>query len=252
MPRAPAAHPRAEYSRRLRELIESERESTSSPASAERYVRQHARRFDITFDLCCRLVPDTGAVVCDVGRSSFTERLARRYADVWSLGFGLQEDDGGHREQKKIDNSRHILFNLNASRDVSDWPNVDVAFDLIVCAETIEHLHTPPEFTFLMLRSLLKPGGLLLVTTPNACGITRRIQFLFGANPFERIRYYARNPGHFREYTRREMVDMGFKAGLEVRECRTVNFYRSRRPIVNCLKWPAPFRDSLVAVYAAP
>jgi hypothetical protein len=286
MPRASAAQSRAEYARRIRELIEGEKESTSSSASAERYMRQHARRFDFTFDLCSRLLPDTEAVVCDVGRSSFTERLAARYAEVWSLGFGLEEDDGGHREpgsllkngdwlrarhhnpgefasrevpvplfQQAADAmgaSRHILFNLNASRDVCAWPNVEVAFDLIVCAETIEHLYTPPEFTLLMLRSLLKPGGLLLVTTPNASGITRRIQLLFGYQPFERIRYYSRNPGHFREYTGGEMIDMGLKAGLEIRECRTVNFYRSRRRIVNWLKWPAPFRDSLVAVYAAP
>jgi 2-polyprenyl-3-methyl-5-hydroxy-6-metoxy-1,4-benzoquinol methylase len=247
-----AARPRADSARRIRELIEGEKEMTSSPASGQRYARQHARRFDITFDFCRRLVPDTNAVVCDVGRSSFTERLAAHYADVWSLGFGLHLDDGGHREQNEIGNTQHILFNLNASREVSLWPNVGAEFDLIVCAETIEHLYTPPEFAFLMLASLLKPGGLLLVTTPNASGITRRIQLLLGYHPFERIRYYSRNPGHFREYTRREMVEMGWKVGLEVRECRTVNFYRSRRMIVECLKYPAAFRDSLVAVYAAP
>src|SRR5262249_43514186 len=123
-------HSRADCSRRIHELIECEKERTSSPASAQRYARQHARRFDYTFDLCCQLVPDTSSVVCDVGRSSFTERLAGRYADVWSLGFGLQEDDGGHRELQEIHNSRHIVFNLNASRDVSSWPICQVEFDL--------------------------------------------------------------------------------------------------------------------------
>jgi hypothetical protein len=45
---------------------------------------------------------------------------------------------------------------------------------------------------------------------------------------------------------------MGKTAGLEVRECRTINFYKQRRLIYDWLKIPAPFRDSLVAVYAAP
>ena len=148
--------------------------------------------------------------------------------------------------------SKHIAFDLNTSIDVAGWPRDKVRFDLIVCAETIEHLHTPPEFALMMLGSLLKPDGLLLVTTPNACGITRRLKLLFGTNPFERIRYYSRNPGHFREYTRDEMIEMGGTVGLDVRECRTINFYNQRLALVDWLKMPAPFRDSLAAVYAAP
>ena len=48
------------------------------------------------------------------------------------------------------------------------------------------------------------------------------------------------------------MVEMGETAGLEVRECGTINFYKQRLAIVDWLKMPALFRDSLVAVYAAP
>ena len=131
------------------------------------------------------------------------------------------------------------------------WPRENVRFDLIVCAETIEHLHTPPEFALMMLGSLLKPGGVLLVTTPNACNIAQRLKLLLGSNPFERIRYYSRNPGHFREYTRSEMIEMGKTAGLEVRECRTINFFKQRLALFDWLKMPAPFRDSLIAVYTA-
>jgi SAM-dependent methyltransferase len=206
----------------------------------------------MTYDLCCQLAPDTKAIVCDVGRSPFTERLSNRFAAVWSLGFPLETDDGGHRETNALRDVKHIEFDLNTSINVAGWPREKVRFDLIVCAETIEHLSTPPEFALMMLGSLLKPGGLLLVTTPNACGIARRLALLLGTNPFERIRYYSRNPGHFREYTRAEMIEMGATAGLDVRECRTINFYKQRRVIFDWLKIPAPFRDSLVAVYAAP
>jgi 2-polyprenyl-3-methyl-5-hydroxy-6-metoxy-1,4-benzoquinol methylase len=244
--------PFAEYSERIRRLVDQEKERTSSPAATQVYAKNQARRFGMTYDLCCQLVPDTKAVVCDVGRSPFTERLSNRFAEVWSLGFPLETDDGGHRETNALRHVKHIEFDLNTSINVAGWPREKVRFDLIVCAETIEHLSTPPEFALMMLGSLLKPGGLLLVTTPNACGIARRLALLLGTNPFERIRYYSRNPGHFREYTRAEMIEMGATAGLEVRECRTINFYKQRRVIYDWLKIPAPFRDSLVAVYAAP
>lgn len=240
-----------DYSERIRQLVDSEKEWTSSPAAAKVYARNQARRFSLTYDICCQLVPDTKAVVCDVGRSPFTERLSNRFAEVWSLGLPLDADDGGHREANALRDVRHLEFDLNTSINVAGWPRENVRFDLIVCAETIEHLYTSPEFAFMMLENLLKPGGLLLVTTPNACGLTRRLKLLFGSNPFERIRYYSHNPGHFREYTRDEMIEMGEKAGLEVRECRTVNFFKQRLAVVDWLKFPAPFRDSLVAVYAA-
>jgi 2-polyprenyl-3-methyl-5-hydroxy-6-metoxy-1,4-benzoquinol methylase len=251
MPSAPRSKPFTDYSERIRQLVDKEKEWTSSPAAAKVYARNQARRFGMTYDICCRLVPDTKAVVCDVGRSPFTERLSNRFAEVWSLGLPLETDDGGHREPNALRDVRHIEFDLNTSIDTAGWPREKVRFDLIVCAETIEHLHTSPEFAFMMLSSLLKPGGVLLVTTPNACGITRRLKLLFGSNPFERIRYYSGNPGHFREYTRDEMIEMGETAGLEVRECGTVNFYQQRLAIVDWLKFPGPFRDSLVAVYGA-
>jgi 2-polyprenyl-3-methyl-5-hydroxy-6-metoxy-1,4-benzoquinol methylase len=241
----------AHFAERIRQLVDREKERTSSPEAAKVYAKNQARRFKITYDLCCQLVPDTNAVVCDVGRSPFTERLSNRYAQVWSLGLPLDEDDGGHRETNALRDVPHIACDLNSSIDVDRWPRESVRFDLIVCAETIEHLHTPPELALMMLSSLLKPQGLLLVTTPNACGIARRLKLLLGSNPFERIRYYALNPGHFREYTRREMIEMGETAGLKVRECRTINFYKQRLAVFDWIKIPPPFRDSLVAVYAA-
>jgi 2-polyprenyl-3-methyl-5-hydroxy-6-metoxy-1,4-benzoquinol methylase len=237
-----------DYSKRIEQLIDEEREWTSSPAAAEVYGRFHVHRFEITYKLCCELAPDKDSIVCDVGRGPFTERLAQRYSEVWSLGFALDADDGGHREQGALPNVKHIPFDLNKSIDVTSWKTARDKFDLIVCAETIEHLHTPPEFTLMMLGSLLRPSGQLLITTPNAAGITRRLKLLLGVHPYERIRYFAENPGHFREYTRKELIDVGQKAGLSVRGCRTVNFYK--QGLVDWLKLPAAFRDSLVAVYA--
>jgi SAM-dependent methyltransferase len=247
--RAPAPNP--DHSDRIRRLITDEKAWTSSPAAARVYVRNQARRYEIIYELCCKLAPET-AIVCDVGRSPFTERLSGTFAEVWSLGLSLEEDDGGHREWSELQGVRHIVFDLNASVDVATWPTEDVRFDLIVCGETIEHLHTPPEFAFMMLSSLLKPEGLLLVTTPNATGLIPRLKLAFGSHPYERIRYYAGNPGHFREYTRREMIEMGETAGLKVRECRTANLYKQRLRLADWLKSPPPFRDSLIALYESP
>ena len=66
---------------------------------------------------------------------------------------------GGHREVGSLSRVGHIVFDLNLSDQCSKWPEHSNRFDLAVICETIEHLPTAPEFTLLMLSSLLKPGG---------------------------------------------------------------------------------------------
>src|SRR5207253_1554335 len=133
---APSNHASfVDYSERIHRLVQDERQWTSSPAAAEVYSRFHARRFEITFRSCCELAPNPNSVVCDVGRGTFTERLAQRYAQVWSLGFALDADDGGHRGRGALPDVRHIPFDLNTSVNVESWPSEQVRFDLIVCAE---------------------------------------------------------------------------------------------------------------------
>ncbi|MFQ6675934.1 MAG: methyltransferase domain-containing protein, partial [Fidelibacterota bacterium] len=142
----------------------------------------------------------------------------------------------------------HIVYDLNRSLDPSTWPDVDVPFTLIVCAETIEHLSTAPEFTFAMLSTLLQPGGFILVTTPNAVSVHKRLLMLMGRNPFERLRYYPLNPGDFRQYTQNEVKEMALRIGLDVEECGTVNFLTSRFRSIRLLKRIPGLRDSILAV----
>ena len=73
----------------------------------------------------------------------------------------------------------------------------------------------PAAAAFVALRSLLNPGGVILLQTPNAAEVMNRVALLWGRNPYERLRMTPLNPGHFREYTLDELVDDGGAAGLE-------------------------------------
>ena len=59
-------------------------------------------------------------------------------------------------------------------------------------------------------------GGVLVVQTPNAVSLPRRLAMLGGRNPYELIREDATNPGHFREYTAAELRRYAAVAGLAV------------------------------------
>ena len=104
-------------------------------------------------------------------------------------------------------------------------------YDAIIFAEVMEHLHTSPRLVLQYLTSLLRPGGILIVQTPNAVALPRRVKMLLGWNPFELIRDDASNPGHFREYTADELCNYAVTVGLSVEsiECRSYFDYRFAR-----------------------
>jgi SAM-dependent methyltransferase len=76
------------------------------------------------------------------------------------------------------------------------WPNDH--FDAVFCTEGIEHLES--HFSFLReIRRILKPGGLLVLTTPNITALRSRVRF-FGSGFFGRdsrpLNEAARHPLH--------------------------------------------------------
>jgi 2-polyprenyl-3-methyl-5-hydroxy-6-metoxy-1,4-benzoquinol methylase len=96
---------------------------------------------------------------------------------------------------------------------------------VIVCAEVIEHLHVPAEGILRALAGGLVAGGHVVLQTPNATALPKRVRMLFGRNPYEPIRAESTNPGHFHEYTLGELRQAVEAAGLEVERLITANYF---------------------------
>ena len=197
----------------LTQLLETEKAITCGEESRRTYSEMHRARFADILRLCQSQVPDASARVLDIGRSELTAYLANFYQNVHTLGLDPATDDGGHREVSTMDAVPHITFDLLNSPAISTWPECG-AFDLIVFSEVIEHLSVAPEYVLAALGSLLADKGVLICTTPNATDIGKRIKMALGRNPFDRLRLYANNPGHVREYTQQELRDIAASVGL--------------------------------------
>lgn len=152
--------------------------------------------------------------ILDVGRSPLTALLYKKgYKNLTTLGFPISRT---HLD-KIVEIPRrvpHIIFDLNNCKQPKEWVKLP-KFDLIIFAEVLEHLYVHPEYVFKFLKSGLKSGGYLIIQTPNAVAIGKRIKMILGLHPYEEIRK-GDDPGHFREYTKKEIIKYGKNVGLEL------------------------------------
>jgi glycosyltransferase involved in cell wall biosynthesis/SAM-dependent methyltransferase len=108
------------------------------------------------------------------------------------------------------------MFNAELDR----FPYQDEYFSTVLCCELLEHLEQDPMHMMSEIHRILKPDGVLLLTTPNIASLRAVGQVLKGAHPAS-FRRYSRvkpgggpEPGHSREYTPDEirllLADSGF------------------------------------------
>lgn len=118
-------------------------------------------------------------------------------------------------------------------------PVEDVAADVVVAIETIEHLENPRALFRELVRAL-RPGGLLLVTTPNQLSLLSKLSFLVkdrhGA--FQAVHY----PAHITALLPSDLSDIG--AELKLSQGRIVYSDDGRIPGTG-RHWPAGFTGRL-------
>lgn len=164
-----------------------------------------------------RELAPTNPRILDVGASYEAAMLRALPAVVDSLGipdvrFPPQEGE------------RHIDLDLTDASQPERWPQLD-GYDVVVCAEVIEHLAISPAHVLRLLAGALREDGWLIVQTPNAARFSNRARLLLGRNPFELLRDDRSNPGHIREYTVKELLGLARAAGLEPGGWLTADYF---------------------------
>lgn len=98
------------------------------------------------------------------------------------------------------------------------FPFADGEFDVVLFCEVIEHLTENPVFALSEIHRVLKPGGLVIVSTPNAARSGNLMRLWLGVNVFDQYHLGAplRGTRHSREYTMQELENLIGGCGFRV------------------------------------
>jgi 2-polyprenyl-3-methyl-5-hydroxy-6-metoxy-1,4-benzoquinol methylase len=168
---------------------------------------------------------DSGLRVLDVGCGDgvFLDSLATRVADATVSYVGLDYSP------YQLEKAASLPYEFHAG-DVGDGlPFPDGSTNVVHAAELIEHLYDPDQFVDECAR-ILRPGGHLVVTTPNLQAWYNRMLFLAGIQPIfhetssrstevgagalRRFKRTTRPVGHLRLFNRRALLDLLGRGGF--------------------------------------
>jgi SAM-dependent methyltransferase len=183
------------------------------------YLLYHAPRYDRLLELLHQY-HQADEPILDIGRTTFVEIACQSLnTRVNTLGF---EDD------KETDTGFNYHFDLNAAQNKSDWRQDIPRHQIILLAEVIEHVHTSPKLVLQFLRTLLKKDGFLIIQTPNAVALHKRLKMIFGKNPYLLMSEDIKMPSHFREYTVAELTGYCKVAGYRIKQRNIENYFDYR------------------------
>jgi SAM-dependent methyltransferase len=176
----------------------------------EGYAREDCDRFLYTLDL----VPERPGAILEVGANPyFTTALMATFRPQSSLTlvnyFGEPERVasqtlvapafGGEGE------TRFTFEYHNSKIEQHRLPLADESMDVVLFCEVIEHLLEDPMRALLELRRVLRPGGRMIITTPNVARLENVARMLAGANIYDPYSGYGPYGRHNREYNRHEL-----------------------------------------------
>jgi SAM-dependent methyltransferase len=113
-----------------------------------------------------------------------------------------------------------LVDHFDAEKD--RFPYEDGSFATVLCCELVEHLPSDPMHMMSEIHRILRPGGHLVLSTPNVVSMRALAGILQGYHPMLFPAYIRPNPGgeadprHAREYAPREMLLLFENSGFEV------------------------------------
>jgi len=194
----------------LRDYLKSVLVTDAPPQEMANYCNQDFRRFVYTYGL----VRDVSGKCLELGANPyFTTLLLKTFTQ---LELVLANYFGAHLKENIVQEVRYTDFytgkpcslkleSFHFNIETEKFPFKDGEFDVVLFCEIIEHLLIDPVAVIQEIKRVLKPNGVLILTTPNVSRLENVSKMMAGANiydPYSGYGYYGR---HNREYNKHEL-----------------------------------------------
>ncbi len=199
------------------------------------YVESHLSRLERTLAITPPGGP--GDRVLEMGAYlQITPALKTRlgYGEVRGCYFGKS----GGTDRREVTSESGETFEctvdlFDAEKD--PFPYADGSFSTVLCCELLEHLTADPLHMMAEINRILKPGGHLVLTTPNLASLRALAGILQGFHPqlfsaYIRPRNGVVDARHAREYTPVELRKLLEDSGFEVTVLETGPFREEPKP----------------------
>ncbi|MBI3410533.1 MAG: methyltransferase domain-containing protein [Planctomycetes bacterium] len=232
--RRPLTLPSEVAERELRSFLAGVRPAGAPPEEMARYCQEDFERFVLTWQLTEGLTGDC----LELGANPyFTTMLLRRFS---RLALTLANYFGPHTSTGALD--QEVVFpnwetgrpdrvvvpthHFNVEKD--PFPFADAEFDVVLFCEILEHLLENPLQPLLEIGRVLKPGGVLILTTPNVARLENIARLLAGENIYDPYSAYGPYGRHNREYTMTELKRLLGHAGFSVEKAFSADVHANQ------------------------
>jgi SAM-dependent methyltransferase len=208
------------------------------------YLTLSLRRILITLE-AIPPAPEAGGRLLELGANPYflTLLLKRfsRYELTLANYFGEGGPAGGHGTQvvsSRRYGERHEFPYDHFNGEQVRFPYPDGAFDTVLNCEILEHLIADPTHLLCECHRVLKPGGFLVLTTPNVLAWQNFWRLGSGRNIYDLYSGYGVYGRHNREYTPAETVTLLQGCGFRVNQLILEDIY----PHAGLTRWLKRFR----------
>jgi SAM-dependent methyltransferase len=197
---------------RLHAYLESVCVADAPPADMLNYCRSDFRRFVYTWSL----IADRTGRALELGANPyFTTMLLKDFTklELTLSNFFAEGLSNGAQAVNYRDAATGTAasttfafdhFNIEKER----YPYDDGSFDVVLFCEIIEHLLMDPVQALSEISRILKPGGELVLTTPNVSRLENVAKMIAGENIYDPYSGFGPYGRHNREYNRHELFHL--------------------------------------------
>lgn len=168
---------------------------------ADGYHRAHAARLARTAELVYAHLSNCRRVL-ELGTSGFIPLFFNEVLPNVEVNVTHFDENSKTTQQLRLEMGGKEVevkaFSVDLEKD--NIPMSNERYDAVICCEVLEHMEIDPMFMLAEVNRVLKPGGTLLLTTPNITSSRALHKILSGYEPHFYMQYHKSREYHRHNY----------------------------------------------------